>query len=207
MRWEKNATWCKISCIKWKQRRSRCIWREKRTTRGHLKYEMTASDADWHVQYLKRQQCAIQPTWCIQPPASLLLSLPPHLLTSPQSSTETGQETHSPPCFSLATFTARLQGKTESRRALRQSPRDVWKRARALPGRCKAMPGDVTYQLGATGRFATAYCAPSQSVFPLSYQVTPTADLCVLFLLAVSNHSPAVCFIRTASVIPVKCSA
>lgn len=45
------------------------------------------------------------------------------------------------------------------------------------------------------------------SVFPFSHRVTPTKDLCVSFLLAVSNHSPAVWFIQSASVIPVKCSA
>lgn len=43
--------------------------------------------------------------------------------------------------------------------------------------------------------------------FSVSYRVTPTTDLCILFLLAVSNHSPAVWFIQTASVIAVKCSA
>lgn len=43
--------------------------------------------------------------------------------------------------------------------------------------------------------------------FSLFSGVTPTADLCVSLLLAMSNHSPAVQFIWTASVIPVKCSA
>lgn len=76
------------------------------------------------------QQSAIQAAWCLNVPhavTALLLTLPPHLLTSLQGSTETG--THSPPCLSLAAL-RHASGDKQSRIAPRaQSPRDVWKHA------------------------------------------------------------------------------
>lgn len=60
---------------------------------------------------------------------------------------------------------------------------------------------------GATGRFYCNVLCTVTKCFSLSYRVTPSTDLCILFLLAVSNHSPAVWFIQTASVISVKCLA
>lgn len=61
--------------------------------------------------------------------------------------------------------TARLEGQTEPR--LAPAPVASWclQTRRALPGRGKAVAGDVSYQLGATGRLASVYCALSQSLF------------------------------------------
>ena len=51
----------------------------------------------------------------------------------------------------------------------------------------------------ATGRLATAYCVPSQSVSSVSYRVTPSTDPCILFLCTVSNltlYPGRICEIR-----------
>ena len=156
--------------------------------------------------------CRSNNTALTAPPLTLSCCTPasPHV-TSEQRRDRAG--THSPPCSSLAT----------SRRASglwggggigtpRPSTHDVLKRA--WPCWANVEPCQATSRTirgeGPAGRFVTAYCAPSQSVFffpSVSYQVTPTTDLCVFLSLAVPNRNPAVGFIRTASVISVKCSA
>lgn len=71
------------------------------------------------------------------------------------------QPSLSQPCH----VTAHLEGQTELHRC--RAPITSWclEARLALPGRCKAVPGNVSYQLGATGRFATAYWEASLSVF------------------------------------------
>lgn len=72
---------------------------------------------------------------------------------------------------------ARLEGQTEPRRALRPSPRDVWKHepTHSRAGRCLVPAGGYW-----TIRHALL-CTVTKSLSP-SYRVTPTTDLCVLFL-------------------------
>lgn len=125
-------------------------------------------------------------------------------ITSEQHRDRTG--THSPPCYSLATL----------RHAWRHKQSHIVPCACHLvmsgntPSPARTMQSHARRCLVPAGGYRTILhgllCAVTKCFSP-SYRVTPTKDLCVLFLLAVSNHSPAVWFIQTASVISVKCSA
>lgn len=132
--------------------------------------------------------------------ASSLLTLPSPLhpasspyITSEQARRRDGNTQSS--LFQPRHVTARLEGQKQRRHVSVRTPvasvcLETWL---ALPGQLeKPCQADVEYQLGSrgTGRFATAFCVPSQSVFSVSSRVTPTTDLCILFLLAVSNLSP-----------------
>lgn len=133
-------------------------------------------------------------------------SLLPRLLASLQSSTETGQEHTAHSCFSLGTLW----------HALRDKQNHVVPCASHLvmsgntPSPARPMQTHARRCLVPAGGYWTIrhglFCAVTKC-FSLSYRVTPTTDLCVLFLFAVSNHSPAVWFIQTASVISMKCLA
>lgn len=158
------------------------------------------------------QQRAIQTTWCLNVLHAVTASLLTLPLSAPASAYITSEQhrdrtgTHSPPCFSRATL----------RHAWRDKQSHIVPCARHLvmsgntPSPARTMQSRARRCLVPAGGYRTILhgllCAVTKCFSP-SYRVTPTTDLCVLFLLAVSNHSPAVWFIQTASVISVKCSA
>lgn len=94
-----------------------------------------------------------------------LLTLPGHLLTSLQSSTETGRE-HTALLVSASPRSRHASGGGGTSGAA--SPRDVWKHAQPCQVDAKPCQAMSRTSWGATGRFATVYCAPSPTVSLLS---------------------------------------
>lgn len=127
------------------RRRYQMHRRRVRSFRGHNSVSFNQHAA---------QTCCMRP----QHHCWLCLSL---LLTSLQSSRETAQEHTALLVFSLATLRRASRDKQSH-----VSPVASWclQTRRALPGRGNAVAGDVSYQLGATGRLASVYCALSQSL-------------------------------------------
>lgn len=144
-------------------------------------------------------------TCCIRPQHHCWLGLS-LLLTLLQSSRETAQEhtallVAASQRYSAPRGTNRATSRPCARRLVMSANTPSPARPRQSRGRRRLVPagGYRTTRLG-------LLCAVTKS-FSLSYRVTSTTGpLCVVLLLAVSNHSPAVWFIQAASEIPVKCS-
>jgi len=137
------------------------------------------------------------------------LTLPSSAPASPYITPERRRDrtgTHSPPCLSLAALRHASSGKHSLIGAVHPSPCDVGEHG--YPARLTQ--SRASQRLTPAGGYWTIrhglLCTVTVCFSP-SYRVTPTADLCVLLLLAASNHGPVVWFIHTASVISVKCSA
>lgn len=142
------------------------------------------------------QQRAIQTTWCLNVLHTVTASLADSAastspyITSEQHGDSTG--THSPPCSKPRQCYGAPRG--TNRGTSRPAPVTSWCLGTrpALPGRCRAVPGDVPVPAGGYRTIRHGLLCAVTKCFSLPYRVTPTTDLCVLFLLAVSNHSPAV---------------
>lgn len=65
----------------------------------------------------------------------------------------------------------------------------AWLSYGTASGQHKAVPGDSSHQLrGSDGRSDTAYCEPSQPVFPPHYRVASSTDLCRLLCLILAQQ-------------------